>query len=331
MDKTNKINFKNVIEVVSVLVGTIVGAGFATGNEIYQFFARFGNFGYVLVCVFFVGMFAFTFKIMHLANKFQAFSLDELSKKVFGEKFAFIVNSVIYISFFVFASVMMSAMESVAGVVGVVLMVVLGFVFCVKERQGILIANQFILPLVFVYLFLLCLNGVSLPSNVSFSAWQVLGVFGVFYYIALNELISLGAILVVLHKCNKKELVLSSILGCLILSLMIVSVMAILNNYQFAIIHMPLKDVANLIGGFFPAFSIVVLFCTIFTTFLSSIFGLYKKIKITFRYPILVFSIAILFCYLLSFLGFSNLIQYAYNVVGFVALFVSLCFLFAKR
>ncbi len=326
-----KVCLKNVLDVVSVLVGTIVGAGFATGNEIYQFFVRFGSFGYVLVGVFFVGMFAFTFKIMHLANKFQACSLDELSKKVFGEKFAFVVNNIIYLSFFIFASVMVSAMESVAGFWGVAIMVALGFVLCIKERRGILIANQFIIPLIFVYLFLLYINGATFVPRVEFGWWQLLGVFGVFYYIALNELISLGSLLVVLHKCNCKELVLSAFLGCTVLSVMIVFVMAILNNYQFSAIHMPLKDVASLIGGFFPAFTLLILFCTIFTTFLSSAFGLYKKIKTTFRYPILIFILTILLCYLLSFVGFSNLIQYAYNIVGFVALFVSLCFLFVKK
>ncbi|MGN1227751.1 MAG: hypothetical protein ACI4TX_03815, partial [Christensenellales bacterium] len=79
-----KVKVKSVIEIVSVLVGTIVGAGFATGNEIYQFFAKYNQFGYVLVVVFFIGMFTFTFKIMYLANKYNAYSIGDLSRKVFG-------------------------------------------------------------------------------------------------------------------------------------------------------------------------------------------------------------------------------------------------------
>ena len=121
---------KRIIDIVSVLIGTIVGAGFATGNEIYQFFARYGNFGYVLVAIFFFGMFAFTYKIMHLANKYNAYTIDKLSQKVFGEKFAFFVNCVIYIAFFVFASVMMSAMNNIAGFLGVAIMIILGFILC---------------------------------------------------------------------------------------------------------------------------------------------------------------------------------------------------------
>ena len=51
---------KKVFDIVSIIIGTIVGAGFATGNEIYQFFARYGYFGYVLVCIFFLGTFSLT-------------------------------------------------------------------------------------------------------------------------------------------------------------------------------------------------------------------------------------------------------------------------------
>ena len=322
---------KRVLDIVSVLIGTIVGAGFATGNEIYQFFARYGYFGYALVGVFFFGMFAFTYKIMHLAHKYNAYTIDELSKKVFGDKFAFIVNMVIYLAFFVFASVMMSAMSNIAEIYGVAIMIVLGFLLCIKDKQGILIANQIIIPLIFVFLIIIFINGYSFIPTCKFTPLNFLGIFGVFYYIALNELISLGALLVVLHKSTKKELLISALLAGFLISVMIVIIIAILNNYTFDEIHMPLKDVANLISVDFAKFTNLILFCTIFTTFLSSIFGIYKKIKTSTKKPILTFIFVLLLCYILSFVGFTNLVQYAYNIIGFVSLAVVLCFLLVKK
>ena len=322
---------KKVFDIVSVLIGTIVGAGFATGNEIYQFFAQYGYFSYFLVVVFFVGMFCFTYKIMHLSLKYNAYTIDELSKKVFGEKFAFFVNIIIYLAFFIFASVMMSAMDNILGFSGVIALIVLGFLLCVKEKRGILLANQIIIPLIFVFLIILFANGFSFTTNVNFSLVNFLGVFGVLYYISLNELISLGALLEVLHSCSKKELLFSAITSGLVISIMIVMVIAILNNYSFSQIHMPLKDVASLLGFNFYKFTNLILACTIFTTYLSSVFGIYKKIKISFNRPILIFVFILLICYLLSFVGFTNLIQYAYNIVGFISLGVVLCFLLVKK
>ncbi|MGN1227840.1 MAG: hypothetical protein ACI4TX_04270, partial [Christensenellales bacterium] len=79
-----------------------------------------------------------------------------------------------------------------------------------------------------------------------------------------------------------------------------------------------------------PIFTDLILFCTIFTTFLSSAFGIYKKVKSAYKRPTLIFIIILLCCYLLSFVGFSNLVQYAYNIVGFVSLGVTLCFMLVK-
>ena len=225
---------------------------------------------------------------------------------------------------------MMSAMSNIAGFVGVLIMFVLGLILCIKEKQGILIANQIIIPLIFIFLICLLLQGFSFASQNEVGVLGVFGVFGVFYYIALNELISLGSLLVVLHKANKKELLISALIGCFILSFMIVAVIVILNNYQFTQIHMPLKDVAFISGGLLPIFTDLILFCTIFTTFLSSAFGIYKKVKSAYKRPTLTFIIILLCCYLLSFVGFTNLVQYAYNVVGFVSLGVTLCFMLVK-
>ena len=38
---------KNVINAVMVLTGTFIGAGFASGKEIWQYFGVFGDFGMV--------------------------------------------------------------------------------------------------------------------------------------------------------------------------------------------------------------------------------------------------------------------------------------------
>ena len=36
---------KNVLKVVFVIIGTIIGAGFASGKEIYLFFYKYGTLG----------------------------------------------------------------------------------------------------------------------------------------------------------------------------------------------------------------------------------------------------------------------------------------------
>ena len=42
---------KNILKIVMVIVGTLVGAGFASGREIYLFFAKFGKLGIVGILI----------------------------------------------------------------------------------------------------------------------------------------------------------------------------------------------------------------------------------------------------------------------------------------
>ena len=37
----------NIVKAVSVIIGTIIGAGFASGKEIYIFFGQYGKFGII--------------------------------------------------------------------------------------------------------------------------------------------------------------------------------------------------------------------------------------------------------------------------------------------
>ena len=65
------LNSKNVFRAVAVIMCTIIGAGFASGKEIYNFFARFGEygkFGIVLSGVITGGIIHFSLKIAHKNN-----------------------------------------------------------------------------------------------------------------------------------------------------------------------------------------------------------------------------------------------------------------------
>ena len=44
-----KKNWTAAFQIAAVYVGTVVGAGFATGKEIVEFFSRFGFFGFLSI------------------------------------------------------------------------------------------------------------------------------------------------------------------------------------------------------------------------------------------------------------------------------------------
>ena len=53
----------NIIKFVCTVVGTFIGAGFASGREIYSFFFKYGKLGIIGICIssLFIGYFLYIF------------------------------------------------------------------------------------------------------------------------------------------------------------------------------------------------------------------------------------------------------------------------------
>lgn len=73
-----------ILQIAATYIGTVVGAGFASGQSILQFFTVFGAWGGVGILIStFLFMWIGT-KMMVLAHRIKAFSFQELNTYLFG-------------------------------------------------------------------------------------------------------------------------------------------------------------------------------------------------------------------------------------------------------
>src|SRR5690625_351112 len=79
-------SFVQVLQIAFTYIGTIVGAGFATGQEILQFFTRFGGFAVFTIVIATVMFVWLGTKMMLLAHDIGAKSYEDLNTTLFGEK-----------------------------------------------------------------------------------------------------------------------------------------------------------------------------------------------------------------------------------------------------
>lgn len=84
--------WSGIFQIAAVYVGTVVGAGFATGREIVEFFTRYGIYGFIGILI--AGyIFIFTgTKIMLISTRIRATSYEEFNQFLFGKKLAGIIN-----------------------------------------------------------------------------------------------------------------------------------------------------------------------------------------------------------------------------------------------
>ncbi|GJM81290.1 hypothetical protein HMSSN139_37860 [Paenibacillus sp. HMSSN-139] len=79
-------NAVKVLQIAFTYIGTVVGAGFATGQEILQFFTRYGKWGVLTILLSTVLFVWLGTKMMLLARDIKAVSYEDLNRRLFGER-----------------------------------------------------------------------------------------------------------------------------------------------------------------------------------------------------------------------------------------------------
>src|SRR5690606_28136576 len=73
------------LQIAATYIGTIVGAGFATGQEILQFFTKYGQWGFYCILLATALFIWLGYKVMLLANRIHAKSYEDLNTALFGK------------------------------------------------------------------------------------------------------------------------------------------------------------------------------------------------------------------------------------------------------
>ncbi len=95
------------LTIAGVYIGTVVGAGFASGQEVLQFFGYFGRWGFIGIVIATALFIFFGTSILELGNKLQADSFLPVIREVAGRKLGAVID--VIITFFMFGMVVTMA------------------------------------------------------------------------------------------------------------------------------------------------------------------------------------------------------------------------------
>lgn len=105
--------FREEIDLGFVFIGTLIGAGFASGQEIMLFFTRYGKnglMGLMLSCVLF---FVAGHLILKNAIRMQSSGLREILRPYIGERLMFVIDMILYFYLFIGFYIMLSGCAAV--------------------------------------------------------------------------------------------------------------------------------------------------------------------------------------------------------------------------
>jgi uncharacterized membrane protein YkvI len=318
-------------------VGTVVGAGFASGQEVLRFFTVYG--AYSIWAIFFSTLLFIWIgtRIMQLGHKLEARSFDGVIRSVFGSV-APAVEVYLIIALVSIAAAMLAGtgvlLEENIGIpfwAGAVITAIFAIIIVVNGVKGILTVNTFIVPLIIVFSILIFIYTISNQNNVILdieylkaTPFELLKT-GVLYA-SLNLILSIGVLATVGSEVGEPQILVYGGVGGGIL----LGAMLLISDYCLKVhspeiydLEIPVLYIVHQMGRGFSLFYTIIVWGEIFTTLISNLFSITSIACEKLRLPVLVISVLVLLSgLLLASLGFSNIVSWMYPLLGFIGMFL---------
>ncbi|RFU69925.1 hypothetical protein [Bacillus sp. V59.32b] len=324
-------------QIAAVYVGTVVGAGFATGKEILEFFTQYGFYGFIGVLI--AGyMFIFTgTKMMLLSSRAGAATYEDFNRYLFGKKIAPIVNVIFLLMLLGVTSVMISGAGAVfeeqlgaSKNTGIVITIILASIVLILGIKGLFAVNSFVVPVMIFFSLMLCFFAIKgggfvdsflkLPEeNLN---WKMF--LSPFAYIAFNLGLSQAVLVPVAHEIGDEQTIRNGgILGGIFLTTILLSGhCALISLPDASIYEIPTAElIKNGAANFYWIF-ILVVYGEIFTSLIGNIFGLQRQISRTFTHiPNIVIVLSIFFItYIVGRIEYGRLLGFLYPSFGYISM-----------
>lgn len=335
-------NMKKSLKIGSAFIGIIVGAGFASGQEILQYFTSFGYLG-ILAAILATALFAYMgMSLTRLGSRMQTTSHKDALYGIGGKYGGFIMDIIIILTLFGVGVVMIAGAGSIfsqqfglPAVLGntVMALIVMGTIMLNIQKIIAIIGSitPFLVMVVIglaIYSLLTIdasfaeLNPIAKEQDSALSNWF----YSAINYVSFN--IAVGASMaLVMGGIEKDEKIAArgGLIGGLGLgALIILSHLAIFSAVdRVGSSDMPMLQIANDISPLLGFFISLILFAMIYNTAVSMLFSFTARFaeQNTARFKITV-VIAVTLAYLLSFKGFTELVSQFYPVIGLLGLFL---------
>lgn len=329
-------SWSRALQIAFTYTGTIVGAGFATGQEILQFFTRYGAGATAAIAVAGLMFIWLGTRMMLLAHSLQAASYEDLNKHLFGPKVGEWFSLFTLVMLFGITTVMLAGGGSVFNEhfhlsyqSGLLITLFLAYMVIARGLRAIMAVNTVVVPLMIVFCALMVVTTIGTPNagnwltlssdRPALQLWTA-----PFLYVSYN-LVTAQAVLVPLGASvsDRATIVRGGVIGGTLVTAMLVAGHFALASKMpgIAQFEIPMSRLIARLGEGAQLLFIGVIFGEIFTTYIANVFGLTLQIRQRTGWPAKPIIAAIL-CgtYLIGQFGFSTLLSTLYPLFGLLGL-----------
>jgi uncharacterized membrane protein YkvI len=349
VSSTDRADLLSSLAVACTYIGTVVGAGFASGQEIYQFFGRFGPSGWITVAIA-VGLFgSLGFRLLWLGWLTGARSYRQVNEILFGPRLGPWMDAVLGFMLFGVVVVMLAGAGQLATErlslpfwAGVWWTLACTWLTAAFGVSGVLRANVIIVPVMLSFVLYTGsrtllhhgMAGATGPAPVHAAAPFWAGVSCILYVaynlgLASGVLIPVGAAMPSLRALRR-----GAWMGAAVLGLMLALILWMLWVHAPDVFgyEVPMGYVAQQLGTTGSILFTFALWGEIFSTLLGNVYALCAQLQE--RLPLsngLLAGAVLLFAQWFSHLGFAKLVAYAYTLFGGLALLLLIALVWPRQ
>ncbi|MBO9607472.1 MAG: hypothetical protein J7639_16030 [Paenibacillaceae bacterium] len=324
------------IQVAFTYMGTIVGAGFASGQEILQFFTKYGWLAAITIAIASVLFIWLGTKLMVMAGESRTSSYEDFNKLLLGNRLGEWISLFMLVVLFGISTVMLAGAGTLFAEqlhmsyqAGLLVTMLLAYAVIAGGIRAIVAVNVVVVPLMLALTVVIVLTTAQLPGADNWlrltsdhplaSVWL-----SPLLYVSFN-LATAQAVLVPLGATIRDKSVLyrGGLLGGLGIGIMLLAGHVAMAAYMpgIAQFEIPMSHIVGRLGIVMQLVYAIIIFGEIFTTYVADVYGLTLQLEQRTgigKYAIIAITLGA--GYVVSQFGFGNLLSLLYPLFGAVSL-----------
>lgn len=321
------------LKVIFVIIGTLIGAGFASGREIYLFFLQYGTRGKIGIIITGIITGIIIYKVLEITKTYEINNYNKLLERInwkhgkINKAINLIVNAFLLISFYIMIagfSAYMAQTYKIPIYISSSIFVIICYIIFKKSIRGVVKANEILVPILVILIAYLGFKNLPymLEQNILITkqkGWILASIL----YASYNSII-LIPVLTSLRKYiySKKDIIKISIITSFIIIMLALCIYGLLLRGEFFIseLEMPLVEITIEFGNIFKYIYGFVIIASIFTSAISTGYSFLQNTTKNKKSYEIVLIIMCLTGIAVSNIGFSKLVEILYPLFGILGL-----------
>lgn len=327
----------NIFKVVFVIIGTMIGAGFASGQEMYLFFFSYGLEGIIGIVISSFIMGFTIYKTLKIVNKYGVKNYKEFLEILIprSEKIKSIINIIvnifILITFFIMIAGFGAYFEQELGInslIGSAILALASFIVFMTSVKGVVKANELLVPILIGFLVIVGIINLKSISFINIKDYiirtnQSSFILSSILYSSYNSILLIPVLITLKNYLkDKKQILKIATISCLIICILSLIIFLLLVKVDVDITKLEMPAVYVVSNSFKIlryGYGFIIL-GSIFTTSISlgtSFLQNTSKNKKSYTQVGIIMCITSI---LVSKIGFSNLVSMLYPIFGYLGL-----------